>query len=68
MMDEQPLCNCPDWRLCQKLKKHINGRLWEIWNGTNIDAKTAQLYRNVWLRKAGLDSEVKATGGCGCGK
>jgi len=25
-------CDCPDPNLCKTLKRHISGRLWEIWN------------------------------------
>lgn len=53
-MDQEPTCNCPDPALCQRLKKHINGRLWEIWNNINIDPKTAQKYRDLWERQAKL--------------
>jgi hypothetical protein len=70
-------CNCPDPKLCQRLKQHINGRLWEIWSGINIDPKTAAQYRTLWERQAGLkgglaDAEPKsqpvAGRPCNCGR
>ncbi len=72
---EEPLCACPDPTLCKRLNKHINGRLWEIWTGVNIDQQTAQKYRNLWERQAKTSvpkAEVQPEGekkrGCGCGK
>ncbi len=45
---------CPDKELCLKLGRHIHHRLYEIWQGINIDPRLAQQYRNLWLRQAGL--------------
>lgn len=46
------MCNCPDPALCAELKTHIAGRLWEIWNGINIDPEKAEKYRAMWRREA----------------
>ncbi len=47
-------CDHPDPALCHRLKKHIYDRLWEIWNGINIDPKDAQKYRSLWEKQAKL--------------
>jgi hypothetical protein len=66
-------CTCPDPALCQRLKRHITGRLWEIWNNVNIDPKVAQQYRDLWERQAkttrttgGQPEGATKSGGCGC--
>jgi hypothetical protein len=51
-------CSCPDPALCKRLKRHIHGRLWEIWNNIKIDEKTAESYRQLWERQAGLKEEL----------
>ena len=77
---EPTTCTCPDPALCARLKRHINGRLWEIWNNVNIDPKTAQQYRDLWERQAKGGGEEAPTfrprpttkprqpGGCNCGR
>lgn len=62
------MSNCPDEQLCQRLKHHIHGRLWEIWQGINISPDKALAYRNKWLTDAGLSPEKSAVQpkGCGC--
>ncbi len=63
-------CNCPNPALCEQLKKHINGRLWEIWNSVNIDPKVAESYRRLWQRQAGMEEQPvgQSKRGCKCGK
>lgn len=73
-------CDCPDPALCQKLNKHMKGRLWDIWNGINIDPKTAQKYRELWSKQAKVEtpkvetqkmavqSDGEKKSGCKCGK
>jgi ADP-heptose:LPS heptosyltransferase len=38
-------CNCPDPELCKKLNKHINGRLWDIWNNKVLTPEKCAKYR-----------------------
>jgi hypothetical protein len=45
-------CDCPDPALCKRLKKHINNRLFDIWNGIGISPGQAQLYRDLWTRQS----------------
>ena len=49
------MCNCPDPALCVKLKKHICGRLWQIWHGFGMDREKANAYRHAWERAAGVE-------------
>ena len=44
-------CKCPKPELCEELQQHINGRLWEIWNGINITPITAKKYRSMWRKQ-----------------
>ena len=53
-------CSCPDPELCRRLRRHIRGRLWEIWNGINIAADKAEAYRELWRRQAA--EELPGTG------
>jgi hypothetical protein len=54
MSSTTPACSCPDPELCKKLKRHIVGRLWEIWHGIDIDPALAEDYRRRWLAEAGV--------------
>jgi len=49
-------CDCPDPSLCKTLKRHITGRLWEIWKGVNIEPAKAEAYRQLWRRQAAAGS------------
>jgi hypothetical protein len=75
---EEKTCDCPDPKICQELKMHIRGRLWEIWNNVNIDPSVAEKYRDLWRRQATAGkippkevkpmAEPKRGGDCGCRK
>jgi hypothetical protein len=49
-------CGGPNGALCEALKKHLHHRLWELWNGTNVDPWTAEQFRHSLLKHAGLSS------------
>jgi hypothetical protein len=63
----EAVCTCPDPALCARLRKHIKGRLWRIWNGIDIDPTEAMKYRILWTRQAQeaggqADAEGKSAG------
>lgn len=55
------MCGHPDPELCGRLGMHIHGRLWEIWNGINITAEKAAVFRAMWEAQA-CPHKGKATG------
>lgn len=61
-------CTCTEPGWCPHYQKHLTGRLWEIAKGINIDPETAEKYRALWARLAGLTERpvVDTTKRCGC--
>ncbi len=60
-------CNCPDPKLCQKLKFHLTQKQVDIWNGKDVPDKISKRYRQIWELRAGLNvQQLKKKSGGGC--